>query len=541
MESSIREPFFLSPIDNTMPRTYAPPSLLLFPIPQSGIDTAVDTFHEGLRIILHAMPLLTGSLRSHSTPQMGAVAVTSPWRTVDEIWRLREMRGRTRYDYSELRRRGFPTTMFPMWDFSILEFYTDDDPPVMHVQVTLIDGGLVLALCVHHSFADGTGTNAILRIWASCCRGEVVDEGLQSQVLSRPSVLESNEIVPLEHFPEYTYEAKAGTRGFQSNVKSIEERKSWHMRYRLISAPAKKIQAFLKLLIIKPAAIVFTKYQSLRISSRLLWFSRAELKRLKESAMEVIDDDSDQKQPWFSTLDALAAMMFCCVTQARLTARTRGPLIEALQKKRTVKENLWTKMTDWLRHRLLPAPPHPPASQISAQLLTTVNVRKYCHPPVSPDYIGNFFLFRNVQAPILDLLPSIDNISSLALRLRRTLRDIDATYLRGAAAAIRSVPDVSRVGVSGGPCPELCLGFSSWREQDICRLEWGPGIGERCERVRTCEFYFDGLVIVFPEHECSPEAERNDAGGLEVFLSLNKGAMKELERDPFFNRFVEWR
>ena len=527
-----------------MPRTYAPPSLLLFPIPQGRIDSAVDTFHEGLRTILQAMPLLTGSLRSHSTPQMGAVAVTSPWRTVDEIWRLRDMRGRTRYDYSDLRRRGFPTTGFPMWDFSILEFYTDDDPPVLHVQVTLIDGGLAVALCVHHSFADGTGTNAILRIWASCCRGEMVDEGLQSQVLSRPSVLESNEIVPLQHFPEYTYEAKAGTRGFRSNVKTTEERKSWPMRFRLISIPAKKIQAFLKPLITKPAAIAFTKYQSLRISSRLLWFSRAELQRLKESAMEVVIDDSDQKQPWFSTLDALSAMMFCCVTQARLTARTRDPLIYALQEKRTIKKNLWTKMTDWLRRRWsVPAPPpHPSASQISAQLLTTVNVRKHCHPLVSPDYIGNFFLFRNVQTPVLDLLPSLDNISSLALRLRRTLGGIDATYLRRAAAAIRSVPDVSRVGVSGGPCPELCLGFSSWREQDICRLEWGPGIGERCERVRTCEFYFDGLAIVFPEHECSPEeAGRDDAAGLEVFLSLNKGAMKELERDPFFNRFVKWR
>ena len=157
-------------------------------------------------------------------------------------------------------------------------------------------------------------------------------------------------------------------------------------------------------------------------------------------------------------------MMFCCVTQARLTARTRGPLIEVLREEGTVKENLWTKMTDSLRRRLLPAPPHPPASKISAQLLTTVNVSKRCHPPVSPDYIGNFFLFRNVQTPVLDLLPSIDNISSLALRLHRTLGDIDATYLRGAAAAIRSVPGVSQVGVSGGACPELCLGFSSWRE-----------------------------------------------------------------------------
>ena len=538
MESSIRKPFFLSPIDNTMPRTYAPPSLLLFPIPQGRIDSAADTFHAGLRTILQAMPLLTGSLRSHRTPQMGAVAVTSPWRTVDEIWRLRDLRGRTRYDYSALRRRGFPTTGFPTWDFSILEFYTDDDPPVMHVQVTLIDGGLVLALCVHHSFADGTGTNAILRVWASCCRGEGVDEGLQSRVLSRPSVLEGNEIVPLEHFPEYTYEAKAGTRGFRSNVKTTEERESRPMRFRLISALAKKFQAFLKLLITKPAAIAFTKYQSRRISSRLLWFSRAELKRLKESAMEILDDSDNKKPPRFSTLDALSAMMFCCVTQARLTARTSGPLIHALQEKRTVKETLWTKMTDWLRRRL---PPRPPASPISAQLLTTVNVRKHCHPPVSPDYIGNLFLFRTVQTPVLDLLPSLDNIGRLARRLRRALGDIDAAYLRGAAAAIRSVPDVSRVGVSGGPCPELCLGFSSWREQDVCRLEWGPGIGERCERVRTCDFYFDGLVIVFPELECDPGAEGDDAGGLEVFLSLDKGAMKELERDPFFNRFVRWR
>ena len=51
-----------------------------------------------------------------------------------------------------------------------------------------------------------------------------VDEGFQSRALSRPSVLESDEKVPLEYFPEYTYEAKAGTRDFRSNVKTTEER-----------------------------------------------------------------------------------------------------------------------------------------------------------------------------------------------------------------------------------------------------------------------------------------------------------------------------
>ena len=42
----------------------------------------------------------------------------------------------------------------------------------MLVQMNIIRGGFIIALCMHHSFTDANGTVAVVRIWAAYCRRE---------------------------------------------------------------------------------------------------------------------------------------------------------------------------------------------------------------------------------------------------------------------------------------------------------------------------------------------------------------------------------
>lgn len=78
--------------------------------------------------------------------------------------------------------------------------------------------------------------------------------------------------------------------------------------------------------------------------------------------------------------------------------------------------------------------------------------------------------------------------------------------------------------------------MTSWRDQGFCDFDWGPHVGVKCERVRACHYFHDGLTFVFPEYSGS----KTD-GGLEVALSLKTDAMRALESNDFFNRFAQWR
>lgn len=512
-------PFFLSPLDNTVPTSYAP-LLLFFPLPASETERAIACLLRGLRALFDRMPLLGGSIKAvpdRSSPQTGTLAVTGPWRTVDAIFRVTDSRSVRKYKYYDLRAHGFPPSALPMWDFVNMGHYFESDPPVMHVQITLIDGGLVLAPCIHHCIADGTGSATILRYWAAACRGESFEDKVMTELWERPRPAKLKGDIALGEFPQYSYSKKTDILKTRSQV-TVPKEKRWLMKIAWIHDVSNKIGAFCKPIAIRLLIQAIFTTQSLTHSTRLLYFPYSELLKLKEDTTRTFT--ARDNKPWISTMDILSALIFCCTTQARLRSKRI--------------QTRW--LTSILPSSQSPPPPQPTPSSPSARLMAAINARKHHQPHLSPSYIGNMILLARIDTPAQSLHPSTETVAAQALRLRESILQIDTTYLTRTIAALRSVPDISKVNYSGGADEDYCLVLSSWREQDICALDWGVDVRVRCERVRVYDFYIDGLGFVFPEYEGAREG-----GGLEVVLMLKKGAMRELERDEFFGRFVRWR
>ena len=532
-ESSSTAPFFLSPIDNILAATYSP-KLLLFTTPRGHADSAVLSFRHGLQSTFQAIPLLAGSIKAipDGTAQANTLAITSPWRTVDEIFKIKDLRKSKKYRYSQLRENGFPSSSLPPWDFLHLGFFMDLNPPAMHVQITLIEGGLVLAPCVHHNFIDGTGTAVILQLWAASCRGETIPNDDISSLWRQVTLLEGNEKVAVEELPDYTYDEKTS---FMKKISIIgnDNQRSWLSRWWLVSDMRKQIEKYLKPMLIKLIVLGIIKYQSFVYSNRLIYFSYADLARLKES-LQAEGEELDRKT-WISTMDTLSSLIFCCVTQSRHEAKHRD-FPSSTYASKTKRGTLWDRSTRWLHH-IIPTSflfQSPFQQEASAQFMTYVNVRKHCQLP--PNYIRNMFLPCSIRTPLHELLPSIRNLATQARKLRTRLQGFDSAHVGRVASMIRSVPDVSKIDFSAGESQGQALTMSSWREQGFCALDWGSHVGAKCERVRICKYFFDGLVIVFPEYSGS-----KIDGGIELALALRKDAMRELEKNEFFNQFARWR
>ena len=516
-------PRLLSPIDNVMPTVFTP-VLLLFPMARKNPQPAIDTIFKGFKQLLRVMPILTCSITEQSGGlQKGILAATLPRREASQLWKVQDLRGKEQTRYLKLRGEGFPISRFPVGDFTVLPFLFDIYPPAMHLQITLVDGGLVLAICVYHSLSDGTGFNVIARALATCCRGETIDPQQIVRMWTRPLILENQEKSPLEEFHEIIAHGKTQMMNMRPPSSGLE----LYLR--------RKLQAYYRP-ILKPLVFASAKFQALSCSTRMIHFPRSSSRKLKdiESNEKKISDGRDK----LSTLDLLTALTFCCITESRLELKQRLYTSISTRKRSNIGV-FFSSLLNWLSAIFFfkPKTSAPKLSEVTAPLLTAVNLRKACQPPVPADYIGNLFFICNIQTPLLQLLPTFDNISTLAHRLRARRKEMDDGFVRQVVSTIRSAPDVSKLDFYRGKFPELSLTMTSWREQDYCRLDWGSEVGVRCEAVRTCEYLINGLSIIFPESSM----DEKDDGGLDVALSLEKDVMERLERNEFFNQFAHWR
>ena len=167
MATSEPAPFPLTPIDNIMPRHHVA-TLLFFPeSPGSDLSAIKDTLQSGLAETLKAFPLLSGTVQViQKGAQQGTLYVAAPWNILSDVFRVRDLRNMKGLNYADLRNKNFPVQAS---DRMLLTPLVDINPqasqkPVMLVQMNIIRGGIIIALCMHHSFTDGNGTVAVARI-----------------------------------------------------------------------------------------------------------------------------------------------------------------------------------------------------------------------------------------------------------------------------------------------------------------------------------------------------------------------------------------
>ena len=491
MATSEAPPFLLTPIDNITPRRYSSKMLFFPESPGSDVYTVVNTLRDGLAKTLEAISPLSGTVKTFG--EKGAVCVTAPWSTVDDIFHVKDLRYDGELEYRNLRDRHFPlenldpNILMPSAAMP-LGVPFKGEKPVMLVQTNIIKGGMIMALCMHHSFTDGNGTTAIASVWAAYCRGDDGQRLITQEMVDRGRLMRGCESASLADVPEFTMrpiEEEASSSGVLFHIRTLVSDRLMVPLCRWSTSTQKSESNAL------PGRSQF--------ESAIFFFPKKSLIELK--IMAYAGDRSEDGESWISTNDALCALLGCCVHSAR-------------------REELRT-MADR-----------------SCIVQIVVGGRRRLDPPLPAEYIGNIVSCIRVFIPSRSIDSTPAKISEIAHLIRDQIEQCDARYFRKMIAALSSVRDLARVIPTPPSQFEDALYFSSWANQSFYEINWGDAVGARIERVRN-PADFPNFCFIMPELKGA--GFKGDDCGLEIQIRLEKGQMRRLKQNELFMRFAQWR
>lgn len=497
MASSEPAPVLLTPIDNVVGRVYSVKYLFFPESHKADVSIVIDTLRQGLSKTLKAIPILAGTV--HVIDQRGAQCVASPWRTIDDIFRVKDLRQEEGLDYRVLKDKQFPLGLLDLrtlastggrFDETIKLFLgsrTEGEKPVMFVQVNIIKGGIIMSLCFNHSFTDGNGIPVIVRVWAAYCRGDDASQLITPEVLDRGPLTQGRAGASQDEFLEFgksLMKDKAPPRGFPASI-------STHVSAYLFSWLPRWPKS-----IRKPKSPIDSMSET-----ALFFFSKNKLADLKSMASAKLSGESDDQ--WISTNDALSALIGCCTA----SIRDKGTRTDADK--------------SWL-------------------ISTVVDGRRLLNPSLPADYIGNVLSFTRISAPN----PSIDStpakVAEVAHLIRDQIKQRDEAYFRGIIGWLSSVQDLRRVHRAPTSPSEDRIVITSWGSQSFYDLDWGNVVESRIERVRARELPFKYFCCILPELK-APHFPENECG-LEVMLcGLDKDETARLKQNELFMRFAQYR
>ena len=491
MAESEGAPYLLTPLDNVMPRAHVP-KYLFFPEPDS-MSTAIDTLRRGLIRLLEDVPLFSGSLKA--TGQKGGLCVTAPWSTVEEVFQVKDLSHESELDYQNLRSKHFPpVVMLNRPALLPVAGMIKSEPPVMLVQLNIIKGGMIMVLCVHHSFADGVGTFAIARAWAAHCRGEDGSRIVTKQMLDRERLMQGWDSASLADAPVFCLmpnKEQAASNGILSYINKVVS--SWMI------GPSQKFATRIRKWIVGPKpSNKPTTPDDVNVQMAVLFFSKSKLAELKSIASA--RESGQDRDAYISTNDALCALIGCCILSAG--------------------DQQICAMSNRIR-----------------SIGLVVGMRRALDPPLPENYIGNVMVFAGVHVPTQAMNPTPAMLSEVAYGLRDQIKQCKEPYFRKVIAALSSVEDLSRVTTTPPSANEDRIAFSSWVSQKFYDINWGDAVGVRIERLRPSSH--PRVSLVMPE--LSAPSFSGDECGLEVVLNLKREEIERLKQNELIMRFAQWR
>lgn len=278
--------FPLSPIDMLMPRMHVPK--LLYFASTAEPASIISNLLAALELTLKSIPIVAGSvaLSKQEGDQKGFLSVQSPYFEAGEILSTNDLRDE--YDYEQLRAAHFPSDSVAFDAIAPKSFgKATDSTPVMVAQANFLRGGLLLFFAVHHCVLDEVGLFNVMKVWSSCCRGDIGLDFVTPQWFNRGSLLQGAGTGTLEHHPEYALAPEGAT------ARAAEDPSSFYP-------------------------------SSENVHSATFFFSDEALGRLKMAATMPGPDDGEEGTAWISTNDALIALFWCCITSARVAESTKA-------------------------------------------------------------------------------------------------------------------------------------------------------------------------------------------------------------------------
>ena len=504
----------LAPIDQVIVGLYDNKALF-FPTSSLGSSSLVQRLTSALAQTFIVIPALAGTVTYlPDAPQKGTLAVTAPWRTPEDVIKVKDLRKSDYPSYESLRSKHFPMDDIKyhllMPTRTMYEEITDsrqvDGTPVMLAQINLIKGGIILGIHFHHGFTDGAGSVTIAKVWTAYCRGEDGSHLLSPDIIDRSRLMDGDKGARIEDIRGYFYypepKVAAPRHGFLARMFNFFG-SLFDLRLKILDA----LRAVLRL----RSSTKIPHSGSETRAKGIFFFPKVKLKELKEMVSKLESDETS----WISTNDALVSLIWCCLTAAQKTNTLNDlePIKDEEAHAVQTTENL-------------------------SMLAFVIDARRLIKPPLPARFIGNVILWGGIAEPSSTVVPTVKGVTDCAHSLRREIKQHDDTYVSRLIGALKSVPDISRVRLGRMGFDGRSLISNSWAAHDWYDLDWGNQMG-RCERVRVDISPIDDFCLIMPELK-DREGNRGEAG-LEVAIQTKSHHMKMLRENELFNRFAEWR
>lgn len=278
-------------MEQSCPLGYVRP-IFLFDLSEVSVDyeKICEPLQTSLNITKQAVPMLAAVLEKNLDAKQKGLHKLVPSENSGKL-HLRDLRGNEFPSYEELKEKHFPPSDLPQELLCPLPIFPEkaDGIPVFAAQATLIDGGLVLNLCVIHVVADARAIFEIFKIWAQNFRH-----------------LQDPQIPICQQLPAYLFEKQAFTGMLGSRTAPTDSTRPvmQHPDYVVHSSPPPP-----------PPAIMKTSFRT-----KVFRFSKSGLQQLKRDVAAGLENDQ-----YISTNDAICALIWCCVLAAQIDTSSFSP------------------------------------------------------------------------------------------------------------------------------------------------------------------------------------------------------------------------
>jgi hypothetical protein len=357
--------------------------------------------------------------------------------------------------------RLLPENVVDRSRFSPLYNNTNEAIPVAACQINLIDGGLILGLAVHHYVSDGPGYDGFLCTWAT--HSKMLSQGVRPPTsLNRfdgKCLASSTAALSNEHVSEPIYQ--------ESLIVDSGDPSS-------------------------PAA-ANPKLQD--IVQQMWHFPRRKINTLKQDLTP-----KESEGNWISTYDAITALLWSRITNARL------PIV-------------------------------PPQPKDTAVLIHTVDTRWRCSPVLPARSLGVSSIPARVLPTAISSIINPANLPQLAASIRASTNTIEPGNLTD--TLWKNTVDEGRrqleadINVFRG----MDVGASDWRDMSAYEShDFGFGLPKA---MRWPSPVIDGFFLLYPSRARVKEGPDANDEGIEVCVCLEEGSHERLMKDELLKTYAE--
>lgn len=509
--SILPPPVLLSPLARFMPQAYVR-QIYCFPTANSY---AVNALSRGLSGLAHDVPYILSRIVRDKPGTGSGVKVSTPCSSVEDIFSWHDLSGSI--SYAALKAGCFPPGAFLAPGITppdALPPYPDS-PAVFLARASLVDGGLILCVAVHHAVTDITGYGALLKIWAAHCRhGSSQGIGFSASWMDRAPLFLSSVGLPSP-----------------SNSTSTSMPDLLH-----IATPETPAQPVAQFQAGQGAEVKQKKYQT-----GIFYFPQQQLRALKDAVNKHIA--SKEPGSWVSTNDMLSSLLWSSIVTTE-----ESSCHPSAKKAVTDEETRISILSFPVQFRSVVRPPLPNDFLGAAFLMTNAKVlhKDVClisrsrtnSKSTSRDPELKLELHANADEEALTKFVDIPALARVALAIRWSTRKVDDAAVRRVLAYLEAHPDIDpEAPLKLGP-PRHHAGSSgtsvvSWADQRVYELDWGDAIG-RCDTVRLAKMGYERAPIVLPR---VPPLD-GDNGGLEVIMSYEEHTMQRLIESLVMRHFA---